>query len=382
MNRKSILMSSLLLLGSLTASAQEDKDYEYVFNPHWYVGVQGGVQYTLGEADFSDLLSPNAQVLVGYNFNKVLGLRLGVNAWQSKAGLRGKYAHGTETTAFECQWKYKYVAPNLDVTVNLSNLTCGYNPHRLVNVGLFVGIGANIGFGNNEANDISAELLAKYPNWAGADGQNIHYLWSGSKVKLQGRGGLMVDFRVAEKVMVGLEANANVLNDRYNSKKAENADWYFNALAGVKVALGKTYIQREIAKPEPVVIEKVVERVVEKPVEKIVDRTVAEPMRLDVFFTISSTSLVKSEEAKVREIAQYLTKHPGTKVEITGYADKGTGSADGNLKLSEKRAVIVTEALKSLGISEDRISSSTFKGDTEQPFDINELNRVSICVVK
>ena len=92
-------MSTMLIAGALTANAQSKEKTVYEFQPHWYVGVQGGAQYTLGEVSFGDLISPTAQVLVGYNFSKVVGLRLGVNAWQSKAGLTGNY--GLASTPFE-----------------------------------------------------------------------------------------------------------------------------------------------------------------------------------------------------------------------------------------------------------------------------------------
>lgn len=377
-------MSTILLACGLSAAAQESVEYENVFEPHWYVGIQVGGQYTLGETSFGDLLSPNAQLSVGYRFNPVLGLRLGVNAWQSKGGLKGNYVSGSSTSSFEYNWKYKYVAPNIDVVANISNLICGYNPDRLVNVSAFAGIGLNIAFDNDEANDVSATLNRDYPYWTGTSGQNLGNLWDGTAVRLQGRAGLMVDFRVTDKVSVGLEANANILNDRYNSKKAGNADWYFNALAGVKFALGNTNSKREVKKAAPQVIERVVEKIVEKPVEKVVTSSAesSDALRLDVFFTISSTSVSSSEMLKVREIADYLKKNPDAKVEITGYADKGTGTSDVNMKLSEKRANIVVQELKKLGISEDRISSTSYKGDTVQPFGVNDLNRVSICVVK
>lgn len=378
--RKNILISALLLAGSLSAAAQEPAvEYENVFAPHWYVGIQGGAQYTLGETGFSDLISPNAQIMVGYKFHPVLGVRLGINAWQSKAGLKGNYSD----TSFERNWKYKYVAPNVDLTVDLSNLVCGFNPNRVFNLGMFVGVGANVAFSNDEANDISTELASTYPNWKGTDGQNLSNLWDGTKVRLQGRAGITADFRVSEKLSLGLEVNANVLNDKYNSKKAGNADWYFNGLVGLKYSLGDTYTKKEVKKAAPQVVERVVEKIVEKPVqvEKVV-KADADPLRLDIFFTVSSTNIVQSESLKVKEIANYLSKHPDSKVEITGYADKGTGSAEGNMRLSEKRAKIVVDALKKLGVSEDRIKSTTYKGDKEQPFDINELNRVSICVVK
>ena len=44
-----------------------------------------------------------------------------------------------------------------------------------------------------------------------------------------------------------LEGNANMISDKYNSKKADNPDWYFNALAGVRINLGKGYTKK--AKP-------------------------------------------------------------------------------------------------------------------------------------
>ena len=103
---------------------------------------------------------------------------------------------------------------------------------------------------------------------------------------------------------------------------------------------------------------------------------------MDVFFMISSTTISQSEMQKVRQIADYMNKYPESKVQITGYADKGTGNATINSKLSEKRAAAVAEALKNnYGIAENRISTD-FKGDTEQPFEEQVLNRVSICIAE
>lgn len=380
MKIKNILMATLLVVGANSANAQQKT--EYVFQPHWYVSAQGGAQYTLGEVSFGDLISPNVQASVGYNFNPIVGLRLGVNAWQSKAGLKGTYS--LEEIPFEYNWKQKYVAPNLDVVVNLSNLIAGFNPERLVSVGIFAGIGANIGF-DNGAGAVSAEISSLYPKWVGPNGQNIAHVWNGTKCRVQGRAGANVDFRLSGRVSLGVEVNANILSDHYNSKHAPNADWYFNALAGVKVNLGKTYTKKVVeVVPETKTVERVVEKVVEKIVEKpaVIDTAnIVMPLRRDIFFTISSTGLTIAEKARVEEIVEYMTKYPQTKVSITGYADKGTGRAAGNLKLSEKRAAIVAEYLKSKGIAADRITTS-FKGDTEQPYDINDLNRVSICIAK
>ena len=76
-----------------------------------------------------------------------------------------------------------------------------------------------------------------------------------------------------------------------------------------------------------------------------------------------------------------MNENKESKVVISGYADVKTGNKNVNLRISEKRAKATAEALKTKGISEDRIQVE-FKGDTEQPFEINEQNRVAICVTQ
>ena len=375
MNFKKTLLTVLVAMGCSAAMAQQTTT-ETVFNPHWYVRGQIGGQYTLGEVKFGDLVSPNAQIAAGYNFTSLWGARIAVNAWQSKGGSK---INGTKY-----DWKYNYVAPMVDATLNLTNLFGGFKANRLVDLTLFAGIGANIGFNNDEAWTANGDILVQQFPTYGED--YMQYLWDGSKARFVGRAGIDVDFNVCERVAIGLELSANTLSDKYNSKKAGNSDWYFNGLIGAKVNLGKTTKQKTVpAKVQ--IVEKIVEKPVEKVVEKIVyrDRIVekkAEPLRREIFFTIRATQIVKEEMAKVEEIANYLKANPNAKVVITGHADKGTGNATINKNLSEKRAKIVADTLvKKFGIAESRISYEA-KGDNEQPFAENEKNRVSICIAK
>ena len=108
MKIKNILLSGVVAMGCISASAQEADKTVNVFNPHWYVQAQVGGQYTLGEISFDKLLSPNAQLGLGYNFNKVVGARLSLNTWQSKAGQK------VQNTTYK--WKWNYVAPMVDAT--------------------------------------------------------------------------------------------------------------------------------------------------------------------------------------------------------------------------------------------------------------------------
>jgi outer membrane protein OmpA-like peptidoglycan-associated protein len=67
---------------------------------------------------------------------------------------------------------------------------------------------------------------------------------------------------------------------------------------------------------------------------------------------------------------------------ITGYADVETGNPTINDRLARQRADVVVKAfIEQYEIDADRISYDS-KGDREQPFEINEMNRVSIIIAE
>ncbi|WP_305297145.1 outer membrane beta-barrel protein, partial [Duncaniella muris] len=226
---KLFLTASFALCAAFMANAQEaQEETEYVFQPHWYVQGQVGMQETLGETSFGKLASFNAQVGVGYRFNPVLGARLIFNGWTSKGSI--------EVDGKRSDWKWNYVAPTVNATVDLVNLIGGFNPERPVNAGIFAGIGANIAARNGEANDVNNALKASvYKDLdAAARPDVLRNIWTGTKARFVGQFGVYADYNLTSNLKLGLELQANVLPDGYNSKKAGNADWYFNGLVGVK----------------------------------------------------------------------------------------------------------------------------------------------------
>ena len=377
MKLNKVILSGVVALSCVSASAQEADKTVNVFTPHWYAQAQIGGQYTLGEIGFGKLLSPNAQVGVGYNFNQVVGARFSLNTWQSKAGQ--KFDGNTY------KWKWNYVAPMVDATFNLTNLFCEYNPDRLVEVGVFGGIGANIAWGNDEAADAQAAILK---NEAATEALKygatpLENIWDGTKTRFVARVGANVDFRVSDRVKLGVELSANTLSDKYNSKKAGNPDWYFNALVGVKVALGETHTTKVIPAPKPV--EKIIERIIEKPAPapapKVESKVVEENFRRDIFFPIGNTNIAKSQTSKIAEIVKYMKENPDAKITLTGYADKGTGSAAFNDKIAARRALTVYNTLAAKGVAKSRMIKES-KGCRVQPFEENDMNRVTICIAK
>ena len=378
---KKAILSCLMLMAGLSVSAQEQKGTtEYVFEPHWYVQIQGGAQYTTGETDFGKLISPNVQAAVGYNFSKALGARLAINAWQGKGGF-DKDKFDLSTIGIDKQdYKFTYFAPSIDLTFNLSNIIAGFNPNRKFEFGAFIGGGVNFRSKCDDAANIDAKWKVKYADVTSASKWTPMYE-NKSAVLPFAQAGLTADYKVSDKVSIGAEFNANILGDKFNFKNAGNPDSYFNLLLGAKIALGQTYSTKFIPAPEPEIkyVEKIVEKIVEVPAEPAV--TAAEPLRRDIFFQINKTVIRDSEAQKVQDIVAYMNQNPTSKVMITGYADAGTGNDRINDRLAAGRADAVVKALKNAGIAESRISFDS-KGARVQPFEDNDSNRVSICIAE
>jgi len=381
MKIKTLMTAAMLSMG-LTAAAQatyvDAEGTTYTFQKHLFLNVEGGAQYTLGEAKFKDLLSPNVQLGLGYQFSPVFAGRIQANAWQSKGGWNGYIVEGQ--APFTKDYKYNYVAPGIDLMFNLSNLICGYNPMRVFNVTAFIGGGANVAWGNDEAQEVGQFLASKNTKHGLAD-YNMEYLWDGSKIRPFGRAGLELGFRLSDAVQLNVEGNANILGDKYNSKKAENPDWYFDALVGLRVNLGKTYTKKaKELPPPPPPVEPVV---IEEPIVEPTPDPVVEPIRENIFFEINKWVIRSSEVGKIQNIANYLKKYPKSTVALTGYADVETGNDRINDKLSENRANVVKQSLMNdYGIAESRIKID-WKGSRVQPFPTeNEKNRVTIAIAE
>ncbi len=358
------LLIAMLTVSSTMAFAQEQRIKEEgktVFNPHWFIQVQAGAAHTIGEAKFTDLISPAAALNVGYKFAPAFGARIGVSGWQAKGGW----------VTPEQVYQYKYLQGNLDIMADLSTLFCGFNPNCVFNGYLFAGVGLNHGFDNDEANALDTRTY------------EMQYLWQDKQNLVAGRMGLGCDLRLNDRLAINIEGNANILSDKFNSKKAGNCDWQFNVLVGLNIKFGKSYTKTApiYYEPEPVVEQPKPEPVVEKPQPKPEPVVVVEPMKQNIFFALNSAKIQDDQQAKITSLVEYMEKNPATKVSITGYADKETGNPRINKALSEKRANNVAQALKSRGIAADRIVAD-YKGDTVQPYGVPEENRVSICIVE
>ena len=401
MNFKKFTLTLAALLVCVGLYAQQSKsDASVEFRPHWDLQLQGGVGQTIGETTVGKLMSPAVVLSTNYRFHHAMGVRLGLGGWQGKGAVAGVVSDS---------YAFNFLQLNADYKLDLSALIGGYNHKRPVSVYALAGVGFNYGFDNKQANAI-AEVA---PVWVE---DMFPYLWD-KKFFVAGRFGLGVDFRVAERVSLSLEANANILSDKFNSKRAENVDWQFNYLAGVSFSLGKKSQTSKVwlaeqeamrlAEEARIAAEKAAEEkrhaeeaeakrlAEEAEAKRIAEEKAAEAARLaaavraknveenseNIFFTINSTYIRKAEQAKIARLAEWLKNNADYTVAVVGYADKETGTSTGNLNLSERRAQNVKKALVAAGVEEARIELG-YKGDTAQPFAKNSENRVVICTLE
>ena len=379
MNFKKLLLVVSAVLASVSiAEAQQSKsDLSVEFRPNWTIQLQGGAAYTRGEASFGKLISPAANLSVGYKFHPMVGMRVGVGGWQAK----GAAAQVGEL------YNFNFVQGNADLMLDLSSMFGGFNHRRVANVYIFAGFGAIGAFKNDQAIAL-------------AETYTFDYLWTGSKFFAAGRFGAGIDFRCSDRVSLGLEANANIMSDKFNSKKAGNVDWQMNLLAGITYRFGKNYrpskayaeakaqeeaarVAMEKAAAEKAAAEKAAaeKAAAEKAAAEAARAAIAKENSIESIFSIGSYKIRSSEGKKIDALAQWLNENKDYTVLVVGYADKHTGTSTYNMELSKKRATAVQKRLVANGVEAERISVDA-KGDTEQLSSTPEKNRVVLSIVQ
>ncbi len=368
--RKYISILCLMLLTVFSAQAANKAD-STDFKGHWMIQAQGGISHTTGETTFGKLISPAAAVSFGYQFTPVWGLRAGLSGWEGK----GAIVYPREI------YNFYYLQGNVDVTVDIVSIFDGYRAKRLFNPYLFAGVGLAGGLNNDDAAGI--EMLQTSEN---------SLLWD-KFISPVGRFGLGLDIRLCNSVYFNLEVNANMLSDKFNSKRGSSLDWQLHALAGLTFKIGKgkaqssqpapaQYTPTPAPEPEPEPAPAPAPVVKEEEPQPVKYEAVpVDDVTDNIYFIIGQSEIRESELAKIDALIEIINKESHNTVTVTGYADAETGSAKRNMQLSKERAENVAKALMDAGISADRITVD-YKGSTVNPYDEPEKNRVAICIVK
>ena len=341
------------------------------FWDNWFVGAGAGANIYFGGEDqhasfFGSRPTVTVNGQVGKWFNPYLGGRI-KGTWGSLHTFVGQNA--------EDMRHQKNVSGQADVLFDVTNYFGKYNENRFYNFIVFGGVGGAISYD------------------AKMNGQKLDK----KKRSLTINAGIINKFRLTDRLSLDLEFAGSVLPEGHDQEYGGSwkYDGLLNTSLGLTYKLGKTGFSEAILadqatidglnnqinklRQENAILSKRPEKCNECPkqvVQQVQDN--AAFVSNVVFFRINSAVIDKHQEVNVYNTAQYMKENPSAKVKIVGYADKKTGTASINQKLSERRAkAVANELIKKHNISESRVSVD-WKGDTVQPYAENAWNRVAI----
>lgn len=358
---KKILMG-LMLLGATSLMAQETTNeiapvdkYSVATNNFWsnwfvtaggdYVASYSNQERGLGLSSnpFSGFRrSWNGDITLGKWFTPVIGLRSKVQ-FASLKNVDGR-----------TNPDYNMVNYNIQGVFNLRNLFCGYQPGRVWNISVYAGTGF-------------------YRNM---DTKHFAFMYTG---------GILNTFNVTKRLYINLDIYGNVaLNDLDKGAGAKSGGNFLTSKdrqAGVSLGLGvnlgkvgwsKTPDLEAINAMHKAQTEALNASLAEQEKENdklkgllakrqetttttVTEKNTMSSTPVSVFFNLNSSRIAsKKDLVNVEALVEQVKANNG-KVEVYGYADSKTGSADYNQKLSERRAKTVAKELKKMGLKEEQI---------------------------
>ena len=391
------LMGSFAL--SLGAQAQQEvatpnkSGHKTVFNrdrgcDHWFLEIQGGVgMLPFGEANnkasLTDRIYPIVQLGLGQWHEPWFATRVQLGGWHMKGFVMD--AAGTNQA-----YNNLFAVAHYDFMFDVVNYFAKYNAKRVFHLVPYVGLGAGYKH-HTTTGGAFGDVFDATKRVAGATTNDF-----GGVVDA----GVIFKFRLGRRVDLNLEAQmlATKTNMMGTSWKKQSADLMAFATAGLGFNLGKPewdvltpmdwalvndlngqinnlraenaeLAKRPASCPECPEVE---------PSQTTEVKTVVSNV---VYFRIASAKIDQNQYINIYNTARYALEN-NSKIYIVGYADEATGNPSINMTLSERRAKAVVKALvEKYGVSEDMIEVD-FKGDTVQPYETNEWNRVVIMTAE
>ena len=391
------LMGSFAL--SLGAQAQQEvatpnkSGHKTVFNrdrgcDHWFLEIQGGVgMLPFGEANnnasLTDRIYPIVQLGLGQWHEPWFATRVQLGGWNMKGFVM-------DAAGANQAYNNLFAVAHYDFMFDVVNYFAKYNAKRIFHLVPYVGLGAGYKH-HTTTGGAFGDVFDATKRVAGATTNDF-----GGVVDA----GVIFKFRLGRRVDLNLEAQmlATKTNMMGTSWKKQGADLMAFATAGLGFNLGKPEWDvltpmdwalvndlngqinnlraenAELAKrpaycPECPEVE---------PTQTTEVKTVVSNV---VYFRIASAKIDQNQYINIYNTARYALEN-NSKIYVVGYADEATGNPSINMTLSERRAKAVAKALvEKYGVSEDMIEVD-FKGDTVQPYETNEWNRVVIMTAE
>lgn len=369
---KAFAIAALWLLSAVGAGAQTEtkssKERDYKLTPYMFVSAQGGATRSFTNPELSRKWAPMGALSFGAYFTPYLGARLQGNGWQWKEDLLG--ASGT--------YKSTYYGGSLDVLVNLTGILFPKR-NNLLNVVLIGGYGMQYAKFDADPTSHPFPLNQKGNRW-------VH----------TSRLGGQLDLSLSKTFSFLVEGGYDYVHDQIHG--FESSRWWPYVMGGLSVKFG----HRKMHTSSPSSMLSMSDMMDNENANSGVAKTSAsyqpqpkpepapapapvvekkEPAKIEqnLFFRLGRSAVDGSHAAKLYEIAEWAKQHPESTIQLTGYADRATGTDVVNQRISERRAAAVKDALVKKGIDAKRITTEG-KGASVQPFANNDENRVVVVM--
>lgn len=380
MKIKAILLSVVVLAGSIFANAQTAKKPADLF-------VGGGVGINSPMTPGFNKLGLYGHINFGGQLTPVWAVRadIGVGKMNLDSNSSTATLGGVNQGASQL-----FGELNVDGIISLVNIFS--DDYSKFDVYLFAGPTANL--------SKTGSRFVAVPEFPGQV-ENCDDL----KVRVGASAGLGLAYNITRKFAIGAEARfgvtPSIFGDMDSYRKAEatsrisiSAVYNFNGKKGkietaAAAAAAAGYISAEAAQAmadaavasNPKIVEKVVEKVVEKEVVKEVVKKV--PASNAIFFEIGKATISAKDKARIKLLAEAIVAGGSDYTyEVGGYADKKTGSASWNNKLSEKRAKAVYDLLVAEGVPASQLELKAYGGVDAIFFNNDILSRTVIVKIK
>ena len=414
------------------AVAESGANQSFVSSPlgqNWELSVGLGTQFYLGETDWeTSFLNWWTFPAIDVNLSKWITPIFGFGIDLGGGRFKGLSAPGNNNTfatagdaidpahghAINKGW---YLNPNFTLNVSLVNLFAGYRPDRKYNLVAEVGAGAAISLGWTKtvwATTMNARL------------RNQFAVNDKLKIDLTLGGGLVGDDFDGESYAVsvagGTPNNDNIGLDgifgvtagvtyafNFNKKAAAAGAIASAAAAGAWVSMAdveeekQAVVAAEQAKTAEAVqdnskMEEELAAAKKAAEDALAAKNAAEKALADaqaaagkysdldvnayVNFLIGTSTISNREMINVENVAKLINAMPNEKFVVTGYADKATGSAKRNAKLSQARAEAVYKALtQKYGVNGDQLTVESKGAVAPIFFNENALSRAAIVSI-
>lgn len=339
------------------------------FWDNWFVSAAGGGQVYFGDHDrqasLGDRIAPALDIAVGKWFSPSIGVRLmysGLSmkgATQSNIHSTGEEVPGKGGSGYWLtKQKFNYFNIHADVLFNLSNIICGYNDHRFYNLSVYGGLGL------------------------------MHVSDEPSKTDISAHFGLFNSFRLCSALDLNLDLRGTLVNDEFDGEVGgRSSEGVLTATIGLtykfkprgwdrsKVITRTVYDNDELnamreqlnrMSEENARLQEALAQNDKEKAQTIVKQIASSNL---IVFPIGKSTLSNQARVNLGMLAEVIKQgDPSTVYTITGYADAGTGTKEGNEQLSKDRADAVYNCLvKEFGISKSQLHID-YKGGVDNMF--------------